>query len=540
MGTQVLDDRAIEELRGSVAGEVLTPADAGYDDARAVWNAMIDRRPVVIVRAKSTADVMAAVAFARAQRLPVSVRGGGHNVAGHAVGEAGVMIDLSHMRDVRVDPERRRAWVEGGATWRDVDAATQAHGLATPGGLISDTGVGGLTLSGGIGWLRSRYGLCIDNLVSADVVTADGRLVHAGPDEHADLLWALKGGGGNFGVVTTFEFALHPVGPRVMFAGPVYAVEDGSAPIRFWRDFLADKHDRVGSLVEFSTIPSDPGYPEAAWGKRVYTIAAVFAGDADEGEALLQPLRELGEMVTDFSGQMDYCELQQLFDTVIPFGRHRSYWKSHYLDGLTDEVIDLMLERNAHPPSPNTLSSIWNFGGATAAVGAADTALGDRSMPWMVSIDSIWDAGGGRRGQHRLDARLLGAAPTVLAARTAVPELRGSWRRQRGPGASVLRRQLRPARGDQAPVRPGQRVPLQPEHRARGLTRSGRPAGPEVDRRQAVGAQQLRDLAAVERVVADQPEQDGAPRVQLAPRRRSAARTRPRACPWSRCPGSAR
>ena len=387
-----MDDQAIEDLRASVLGEVFTPADAGYDGARAVWNAMIDRRPSVIVRSNGTADVVTAVTFARAHQLPISVRGGAHNVAGHAVGDAGVMIDLSAMRSVRVDAERRRAWVEGGAVWGDVDAATQAFGLATPGGLISDTGVGGLTLSGGIGWLRSAYGLCIDNLVAADVVIADGRLVRASQGENADLLWALKGGGGNFGVVTMFEFALHPVGPKVMFCGPVYPIEAGSAPIRFWREFLADKNDRVGSLIEFSTIPSDPAYPEAAWGKRVYTMAAVFAGDADEGEALLQPLRELGELVTDFSGQMDYCAVQQLFDTVIPFGQHRCYWKSQFLSGLTDEAIDLILERNARPPSPNTLSSIWNFGGGTAAVGAADTAFGDRSMPYMVSIDSIWDA----------------------------------------------------------------------------------------------------------------------------------------------------
>ena len=385
-----MDDQAIEALRGSIGGEVFAPADPGYDPARAVWNAMIDRRPAVIIRPKDTADVVAGVLFARAHALPISVRGGAHNVAGHAVGDGGVMIDLSAMTRVRVDPERRRAWVEGGATWGSVDAATQAFGLATPGGLISETGVGGLTLGGGIGWLRSRYGLSIDNLVAADVVTADGRVVHAGPEENAELLWALKGGGGNFGVVTGFEFALHPVGPRVYFAGPVYPIEAGSAPIRFWREFVGDKSDRVASLIEFSTIPSDPGYPEAAWGRRVYTIAALFAGDADEGEALLQPLRELGEMVTDFSGQMDYCDVQRLFDTVIPFGQHRCYWKSRYLAGLTDEAIDLILERNANPPSANTLSSIWNFGGAVAAVGATETAFGDRSMPYMVSIDSIW------------------------------------------------------------------------------------------------------------------------------------------------------
>ena len=383
---------AIEALRASILGEVFVPADEGYDGARAVWNAMIDRSPTVIVRPKNTDDVVHAVNFAREHDLPVSIRGGGHNVAGHAVGDDSVMVDMSAMRSVEVDPERRRAWVAGGATWADVDRATQAFGLATPGGLISDTGVAGLTLSGGIGWLRSRYGLCIDNLVSADVVTADGRLVHASPAENADLLWALKGGGGNFGVVTAFEFALHPVGPRVMFCAPIYPIETGPGPIRLWRDFLADKNDQVGSIIEFSTIPHDPGYPEAAWGKRVYTLAAAFAGDADEGERLLQPLRELGELVTDFSGQLDYCAMQQLFDSVIPFGQYRSYWKSRFLNSLDDGAIDLILEGNGRPPSPNTLSSIWNFGGATARVPAADTAFGDRSMAYMFSIDSIWGA----------------------------------------------------------------------------------------------------------------------------------------------------
>ncbi len=386
-----LPSGALIALRAAVAGEVLVAGDPGYDAARAVWNAMIDRHPAVIVRCRTSNDVVAGVNAAREHGLPVSVRGGGHNVAGHAVAEAGLMIDLSLMNGVRVDADRRRAWVEGGATWGVVDAATQAFGLATPGGLISETGVGGLTLSGGIGWLRSRYGLSIDNLVGADVVTADGRILRASPDENPDLLWALQGGGGNFGVVTAFEFALHPVGPTVMFCAPIYPIESGAGPIRAWRDFLVGKHDRVSSIVEFSTIPATADYPEAAWGRRVYTIAAVYAGDAAEGEMLLQPLRELGEPLVDFSGQMPYVDVQQLFDTVIPFGQHRCYWKSRYIDGLSDEVIDLMVEGNRNPPSPNTLASIWNFGGATAAVPADATAFGDRSMPWMVSFDSIWD-----------------------------------------------------------------------------------------------------------------------------------------------------
>ncbi len=383
-------DEAVGRLRAAVSGEVLVAGDPGYDAARAVWNAMIDRRPGVIVRCRTSADVVEAVTFAQGHRQPVSVRGGGHNVAGHAVSEGGVMVDLSPMRDVRVDPERARAFVQGGTTWAAVDLATQEFGLATPGGLISDTGVGGLTLSGGIGWLRSRYGLAIDNLVSAEVVTADGRTRRASATENEDLYWALRGGGGNFGVVTEFEFALHPVGPTVMFAAPVLPIEAGSGPIRAWRDFLADKHRDVGSLVEFSTIPASPDYPEAAWGRRAYTIAALYAGDADEGEALLRPLLELGEPLVDFTGKLPYRDVQQLFDAVIPFGRHRCYWKSTFLRGLDDEVIDLIVDGNRRPPSPNTLSSIWNLGGATADVDATATAFGDRSMPWMVSIDSIW------------------------------------------------------------------------------------------------------------------------------------------------------
>ena len=381
----------IAGLREAIRGTVCTPADDGYDAARAVWNAMIDRHPAVIVRPLDTGEVRAAVRAAAELGLAVSVRGGGHNVAGHGVGEGSLLVDLTAMRGVEVDPVTRIARAAGGATWGDVDRATQVHGLATPGGLISDTGVGGLTLSGGIGWLRSAWGLAIDNLVGAEVVTADGSIVEATADgPHADLLWALRGGGGNFGVVTRFDFTLHELGPTIFFGGPVYALDDGAGPIRFWRDFLADKLDRVGSLVEFSTIPEDPGYPEAAWGRRVYTVAALFAGDAAEGEALLAPLAAQGPLVTDFSGRMPYTDAQQLFDAVIPFGKHRCYWKSRYLATLDDATIDAICEHNRRPPSPNTLSSIWSFGGATARVPADATAFGDRSMPWMVSFDAIW------------------------------------------------------------------------------------------------------------------------------------------------------
>jgi len=381
---------SLTELKDAVQGNVLCSGDQSYDQARKVWNAMIDKNPSVIVQCKSARDVVAAVNYARQAVLPISVRGGGHNVAGHAVCDDGVMIDLSLMRSVEVNTTIRTALVDGGATWGDVDSETQKHGLATPGGLISDTGVGGLTLSGGIGWLRSRYGLCIDNMVSAEVVTARGEILNASESENSDLFWAIRGGGGNFGIVTRFEFKLHKVGPKVMFCAPIYPIEAGAEPIRFWRDFMADKNRDVGSIIEFSTVAEGPDFPEAYWGKKVYTMAAVYAGDADEGEKVLQPLRELGEMAADFSGQMDYCEVQTLFDELMPAGEYRCYWKCHYLNGLGDEAIDTILQQFATTPSANTLSSIWNFGGATADVAADATAFGDRSMPYMFSMDSVW------------------------------------------------------------------------------------------------------------------------------------------------------
>lgn len=380
----------LEMSANGFGGEIFGPADAGFEDARAVWNAMIDRRPTVIARCRDASDVQAAVRLAVSRNLPIAIRGGGHNVAGHAVCDNGLMIDLSLMRGVEVDAANRIAKVEGGALWRDVDAATQDYGLATPGGLISDTGVAGLTLSGGIGWLRAQHGLAIDNLIAADVVTADGRLVRASAKENPDLLWALQGGGGNFGVVVRFEFALHPVGPEVMFAAPIYAVEDGPGPIRAWRDFLAKHSDRVGSLCEFSTAAASADFPQSYWGKRVYALACVYNGDAAEGEALLQPLRELGPMVTDFSGRMNYCDVQQLFDTLMPFGAYRCYWKARYLTGLPDAMIDLAITNAAAAPSDNSISSLWNFGGATARVSADATAFGDRSMGWMYSLDGVW------------------------------------------------------------------------------------------------------------------------------------------------------
>jgi FAD/FMN-containing dehydrogenase len=382
--------QALDALAAVCEGDVLLPGTSAYDQSRSVWNAIISRHPAAIVRCASAADVVAAVRTASAYGLPVSIKAGGHNVAGHAVGNGAVMLDLSLLRGVTVDASARTAWVEGGAIWADVDAATQAHGLATPGGLISETGVAGLTLGGGVGWLRSRYGLSIDNLVAAEVVTARGSVLRASATENPDLFWALRGGGGNFGVVTRFCFALHPVGPTVMLAAPIYPLSAGPGPIRFWRDLLADRSDDIGSLVEFSTVPESDDYPRQFWGQRCYTMAALHAGDAEEGERVLAPLRELGPLVADFSGKMAYADVQKLFDTIYPAGTYRCYWKSHLVTALTDELIDQAVADARDNPSDRAVSSLWNFGGATAAVPAEATAFGDRSFGGMYSLDMAW------------------------------------------------------------------------------------------------------------------------------------------------------
>ncbi len=380
-----------DTLATTTAGAVLLPGDADYDAARAVWNAMISRHPAAILQCTSRDDIVAGVRFAAAQGLAVSIKGGGHNVAGHALGDGALMLDLSQMRGVTVDPVARTAWVDGGATWAEVDAATQAHGLATPGGLISETGVGGLTLSGGIGWMRAKHGLSIDNLVAAEVVTADGAICLANADSHPDLFWALRGGGGNFGVVARFCFALHPFGPEVMFALPIYLAAGGTGPIRFWRDYLADKSDNIASLCEFSTLAEGPDIPAEHWGKRCFTIAAIYNGDAAEGERVLAPLRDLGPLAADFSGRMAYVEAQKLFDQLFPSGAFRCYWKSHLLTTLSDEMIDEGLANALASPSDQSISSFWNFGGATARVPAEATAFGERSFGWMYSLDSVWE-----------------------------------------------------------------------------------------------------------------------------------------------------
>src|SRR5262245_7276153 len=360
-------EAAVKGLRANLRGELLQRGDEGYDAARLIWNGTFDKKPAVIARCSGTADVIHAVNFAREDGLLTAVRCGGHNSSGSGSCDGGIMIDLSRMNAVRVDAKARRAWVQGGATWGDFDREAQVHGLATPGGVVSATGVGGLTLAGGLGHLRGKYGLSLDNVLSVDIVTADGQFHTANASENSDLYWAVRGGGGNFGVVTSFEFQLHPVGPEVMFLGAVYCAEDAPEVMKGWRNFMETAPDEIrGTLVEFSTIPADPEYPREAWGARVMTVAGAWAGPADEGEAGVSPLRELATPLLDLSGRMPYCSVQRLYDGLFPKGVHRAYFKSLYLNGLSDAMIEEIAPRAADRPSDLTLCSVWDLGGAVS------------------------------------------------------------------------------------------------------------------------------------------------------------------------------
>jgi FAD/FMN-containing dehydrogenase len=389
-GTTTLDDPTLAEFAMSFHGDVLTPDDVGYDDARVTYNAMIDRRPAIILRCSGTADVVDAVNLVRDHGLLASVRGGGHSVAGLSVHDDAVMIDLSRMRGVHVDPKRQRARVQGGAELGDLDRETQLYGLATPAGVISTTGVAGLTLGGGFGWLRRKYGLTCDNLVSAEIVTADGQVVLADENQHPDLFWALRGGGGNFGIVTSFEFRVHPVGPLVYAAIPMYAAGDAGEVLRGWRAYVADAPDEVTSDVLMLTMPPAPSLPEAVHGRRVVVPQAVYAGPPEEGERVLRPLRELGTPLADISSVMPFRFAQAAFDPMYPRGQWRSYWKSAFLTGLPDEAIDVLVAREPDRPGPLTLFHLLHLGGVMGRVDPDQTAFAQRSAPFLFSVDGTW------------------------------------------------------------------------------------------------------------------------------------------------------
>lgn len=384
-----LDDDLIQSFASGLSGQVVRPGDADYDQARRVWNGMIDKHPALIVLCAGVADVVAAVNLAREHDLLVAVRGGGHNVAGTASNDGGIVIDLSRMRAVRVDPEQQRVWAQGGCTWGDVDRETQLFGLAVPGGVVSQTGIAGLTLSGGFSNQRRAHGMSIDNLVACDIVTADGSYLRASEDEHADLFWALRGGGGNFGVVTAFEYRAHPLGPEVYHAQVMYPVEQARDVIAGWRDTVSGMPDAVTSDVAFWSFPPDPAIPLELHGMPFVAVLAQYVGPVDEGERLLRPLRELGTPIVDASGAAPYLAVQSALDPLFPAG-DRYYWKGLYLDRLDSEAIDLITEHSLATPSLRSPIVVRHLGGVIERVPAEATAFGDRSAPFHLSIDATW------------------------------------------------------------------------------------------------------------------------------------------------------
>ena len=394
-GTQTsIDATAVDAFRERLQGDVLCAGDAGYEAARHVWNGLIERRPGAIARCTGVADVIDAVNFAREHGLLVAVRGGGHNAAGLAVCDGGLVIDLSPMKGIRVDPWARTVQAQAGVTWGELDRETQIFALATPGGVVSTTGIAGLTLSGGLSWQRRKHGMSIDNLLSADVVTADGGFLRASEDQNPDLFWALRGGGGNFGVVTSFTYRLHELGPQVMFLACLYSLDQIRPVLTAWRDFAASAPDEatVDGLVW--GIPAHPAFPDAIHGQPVVAVAGMYAGPAAVGERLFQPLRSLATPVLDLSGIMPYTVAQRAYDPFFPEGSLCYYWKSVYLDDMSDEIVDAVADRAAARSSPRTLLSIRRLQGAISRVPADATAFGDRSAPFLLSIDSTWEKAG--------------------------------------------------------------------------------------------------------------------------------------------------
>jgi FAD/FMN-containing dehydrogenase len=368
-------------------GELLGPGDAAYDEARTVWNGAIDRRPAIIARCTSPGDVAAAVRVARERELPVAVRGGGHSIGGLSVCDGGLVIDLSPMRRVVVDPAARTARADAGVLWGELDAATQAHGLATVGGIVTHTGIAGLTLGGGIGWLMRKHGAVVDNLLAADLVTVDGEAIRA--TEDPDLFWGLRGGGGNFGIVTSFEYRLHEVGPEVL-AGPMYfALEDAPEVLRFYRDFATEAPDELTTICNLRPAPPLPLIPEELHGHPVLMVGACYAGPLERGEALLRPLRRFGRPVVDAIGPRPYTELQRLFDPTVPHGWHY-HWKTHELPPLEDRAIDQLCEQAARITSPRSYIIVFQLGGAVARVPADATAFTQRDAAHNVNINAVW------------------------------------------------------------------------------------------------------------------------------------------------------
>ncbi len=389
-----IDDTAVEELRQSFRGEVVGPRDHGYDEHRKVWNGSIDRAPALIARCAGVADVRDAVQFGREHALPVAVRGGGHSFPGLSVCDDGLVIDLGLMKGIRVDPDAGTARAQAGVLLGELDREAQDFGLAVPAGIVSHTGVAGLTLGGGTGWVQRKYGLTIDQLASVDLVTADGEFVRASEDEHADLFWGVRGGGGNFGIVTDFEFRLIPLGPQV-FAGPVFwLMEDAPEVLRFYRDWIGDCPDELMTIVVQRKAPALPVVPPDLVGKHVVAITACYAGPIEDGERVLRPLKEFGNPVLDLCMPKPFVAHQQMFN---PAFRHGCWYYVRSCDvaELSDGVIDVMVEYGSTITSPITSVALWQMGGAVARVGRDDTAFGGRDAGFTFNINGNSETGDG-------------------------------------------------------------------------------------------------------------------------------------------------
>jgi FAD/FMN-containing dehydrogenase len=378
----------LDKLREQVRGEVIAPENEGYEQARRVYNAMIDRRPSVVVRPMNVGDVMAAVNFARENRVDLAIRGGSHSVPGFGTCDGGVVIDLSRMRSVRVDPAKQTARAEGGATWGDFNAATHAFGLATTGGIISTTGVAGLTLGGGIGYLARGFGLSCDNLVSADVVTADGRFLIASEKENEDLFWALRGGGGNFGVVTTLEFKVHPV--KDIYGGPMFfELKHTRDILNFFREYIADAPEEMGAFPLFQIAPPLPFIPEKRHGETFIAMVACWAGPIDKGEKALKPFHDVAPVMAEHVGPMPYPALNSAFDGLVPPGLQH-YWKANFVKELTDDAIAAHLLHGPKVPVVNSTMHIYPINGACHKVKADATAFAYRDANFATVIAGMW------------------------------------------------------------------------------------------------------------------------------------------------------
>lgn len=386
-----LSDETLAAFRQSFAGPILLPHDVDYDTERVIWNKMYDRKPALIARCTGVADVIDAVNFARTNRLLFTVRGGGHHVAGFAVQDDALLIDLSLMKGIHVDPQGRTVRAQAGVTLAELDRETQVFGLATPMGVVSETGIAGLTLGGGMGHLRRKYGLACDNLIGADIVTADGEFRHLSAKENSDLFWGIRGGGGNFGIVTSFEYKLHPVGPLVMSATALYALADAKQVLTAWRDFMQNASDEVTSSAFFWGIPPLPPIPQELWGQTIVGVTAVYAGDADQGERLLQPLRELTTPILDLSAKMPYTMVQKSFDPFFPKAGHLYYNKSTDLTSLDDAVLDALISGAHEKPTAPSILVLWLYGGAMSRVPVSETAFRGRDVPMLYSVDLVWD-----------------------------------------------------------------------------------------------------------------------------------------------------